>query len=252
MAYIMEVCRAGVTIEVIKKHSRRYPPPGSRREKKKKPTPEAQEAVNARNAETRIRRDMNHNFRPGDLYITLDYARENRPEDGSEMREHGDRLKRDLRRLYKKKGLDLKYMYVIERGSRGALHHHILINAGADLKELQELWPHGRIHVDPLDSSGQYRKLASYFVKYAVKTRKTDEKLMNRYCETSRNLVKPPVEKIVVHRRHWRREVPQKKGYYLDKDTEQHYIDQFGFEAMKYTLVKIPEGREQQCRRIST
>ena len=88
MAYIMEVCRAGVTIEVIKKHSRRYPPPGSRREKKKKPTPEAQEAVNARNAETRIRRDMNHNFRPGDLYITLDYARENRPEDGSEMREH--------------------------------------------------------------------------------------------------------------------------------------------------------------------
>ena len=32
--------------------------------------------------------------------------------------------------------------------------------------------------MDPLDSSGQYRKLASYFVKYAVKTRKTDEKLM--------------------------------------------------------------------------
>ena len=36
------------------------------------------------------------------------------------MREHGDRLKRDLRRLYKKKGLDLKYMYVMERGVAGA------------------------------------------------------------------------------------------------------------------------------------
>jgi hypothetical protein len=252
MAYILEVCRAGATIEITKKHSRRYPPPGTGREKKQNPTTEAQEQVNARQAETRIRRDMNHNFRAGDLYITLDYEKDKRPEDGEEMRSHGDKLKRDLRRIYRKKGIELKYMYVMERGSRGAMHHHILISAGADLEELRKIWPYGRIHVDPLDGSGQYRKLASYFIKYAIKTRHTDEKLMNRYCETSRNLVHPPVKKVLVHRKHWRREVPARKGYYLDKDTEQHYIDQFGFEAMKYTLVRIPEGKEKQCRRIST
>ena len=155
------------------------------------------------------------------------------------MRRHGDQLKRKLRALYKKLGIPFRYLYVMERGERGALHHHILIPDGAQVKELRKLWPYGRIHVDPLDDSGQYRRLAAYFVKYAAKTRKTDERLMKRYYESSRNLDMPKVKRIVVRRKTFQKVPRERKGYYLDKDTEKYYIDRNGFEVMKYTLVKL-------------
>lgn len=239
MAYVVEICKAGATIEITKYHSRRYPPPGTKRAERAEPTSLSQEQVNIRMAEKRLRRIINHNFYPGDLYITLDYEPESRPKDGEGIRKHGDGFKRRIRALYKKLGIPLKYVYVVERGERGALHHHILIPDGAPIKELRKLWPHGRIHVAPLDESRQYRRLAAYFIKYAVKTRKTDKSLMKQYYEASRNMKKPKIKKTIIHRKTFRPAPQPKKGYYLDKDTEQHYIDRNGFEGMSYTLVKL-------------
>lgn len=239
MSYVIEICKAGATIEISKYHCRRYPPPGTKRAGKAKPTTLSQEQVNRRMAERRLRRIINHNFFPGDLYITLDYDPKHRPEDREGIKKHGNDLKRKLRTLYKKLGLPLKYIYVVERGGRGALHHHILIPDGASVKELRKLWPYGRIHVAPLDDSGQYRKLAAYFIKYAVKTRKTDAFLMKKYYESSRNMVMPKVKRIVIRRKTFRKTPQEQKGYYLDKDTEQHYIDRNGFEGMRYTLVRL-------------
>ena len=239
MAYVIEICKAGATLEISKYHTRRYPPPGAKRAEKAKPTTLSQEQLNIRMAEKRLRRIINHNFYPGDLYITLDYEPKNRPKDRETIRKHGNDFKRKLRTRYKKLGIPLRYIYVVERGERGALHHHILIPDGASVKELRKLWPHGRIHVDPLDGSRQYRRLAAYFIKYAVKTRRTDKSLMKQYYEPSRNLKKPKVKKIIIHRKTFRKIPQERKGYYLDKDTEQHYIDRNGFEGMRYTLVKL-------------
>lgn len=239
MSYAMVICRAGATVEIEKYHTRRYPPHGTKRAEKAEPTSLSQEQVNIRLAEKRIRRIINHNFYPGDLYITLDYEPKYRPKDREEIRKHGNDLKRKLRTLYKKLGIPLKYIYVVERGARGALHHHILIPDGASIKELRKLWPYGRIHVDPLDGSRQYRRLAAYFIKYAIKTKKTDKSLMKQYYEPSRNMDKPKIKKIIIHRKTFQKVPQERKGYYLDKDTEQHYIDRNGFEGMRYTLVKL-------------
>lgn len=239
MSYVMMIVQAGATLEVEKRHCRRYPPPGTKRQEKTKETTKAQEQVNIRNAERRVRWLMNENFGPGDLYLTFDYAPASRPEDGEGLKRHGEKLKRDLRRLYQKKGMALKYIYTMERGSKGAMHHHILIQDGATVQELRKIWPYGRVHIKPLDDTGQYRKLAAYFIKYAVKTRNTDRRLMRRYYDSSKNLRMPVIRKIIVRRKTFRKEPAMKKGYWLDKDTEQHYIDRNGFEVMRYTLVKL-------------
>lgn len=74
-----------------------------------------------------------------------------------------DRLKRRLKKL----GMPPpKYIRVMEVGKKGAWHHHLVMQE-TDLKLLRECWQQGGIHVDPLYTDGNYRKIAEYFVKYA-------------------------------------------------------------------------------------
>ncbi|NYC04401.1 hypothetical protein BCM20_004407 [Clostridium beijerinckii] len=85
--------------------------------------------------------------------------------------------------------MELKYIHVMEIGQKGARHHHLVINE-IPIKILRKCWTKGRIHVTPLNTNGQYKKLANYFIKYSSTTKELQRK---RYY-SSKNLIIPEPE----------------------------------------------------------
>lgn len=238
MPYIEEVCIAGETIEVNKYYSYRYHCKGEKRGLKKKLTSEAQRRVNLRKAAKDLRRLMNTNFKDGDLLVRLDFFKEHFPNDSKKMQTMMQAFIRKLRAEFKKLGRDLKYIYVKEIGPRGGRHVHMIMSK-CDTDVLRRCWPHGGIHVDPLISGGQYRKIAEYFVKYAAKTEETEGKIIGKRWNPSKNLVRPIVKKRIVAANTFRKKIKLKPGYHLEKDSLRAGVSELtGFEYFSYTLIK--------------
>lgn len=241
MPYIEEVCEAGQTIEVRKYYSPRWHCKGEKRAAKEKPTAEAAQKINQRNAERELRRIMNANFEDGDFLIRFDFHL--RPTGSEEMQEIMAKFIRKLRRELNKVGEDLKYIYVKEVGPRGSRHIHAMLKR-CDTEILRRCWPHGGIHIDPLNTNGQYGKIAAYFIKYAGKTEETEERLIGKRWYGSRNLEKPKVQKKVVKSNTFRRNIREREGYYLEKESVQYGVTDMGYEYFSYTLIKT----DQQTR----
>lgn len=213
MPYVERITRAGKTIEVERYFTSRYKKPGIKRGDKVKPTKEQQVKVNTRQAERKLRILMNANFGYGDYHVILDYIREKgkEPRSREQMREDIDIFLRELRKEYRRQGKELKYIHVMEIGEKGARHHHLVINQ-IDTKILQQCWykayeGHNRVKVFPLDDTGNYAKLASYFIKYTDKHRtKEDGALQGKiYCyplcrSVGRSKGKLPVLRGAVYR----------------------------------------------------
>lgn len=244
MPYIEEICVAGKTIEVSKYYSYRHHSKGEKRQTKDEPTSEAQKKVNQREAAKKLRRVMNTNFRDGDLLVRLDFFREQSPDGSNQMQSMMQKFIRKLRAEFKKLGKELKYIYVKEIGRRGGRHVHMVMSK-CDTDILRKCWPHGGIHVDPLISNGQYRKIAEYFIKYAAKTEETEGKLIGKRWNPSKNLERPKVKKRIVSAHSFRRQVKTVDGYFLEKDSLYFGIsEETGFEYFSYTLIKA----DQQLR----
>lgn len=252
MPYVERIVRAGKTIEVERYFTSRFKKKGIERGDKVKPTKEQQKKINTRQAERKLRILMNANFGYGDYHLELDYIRTKGQPDRTrqQMRQDIDIFLREARKEYKKAGLELKYIHVMEIGEKGARHHHLVINQ-IDTKILQECWykayeGHNRVKVFPLDDSGNYAKLASYFIKYADKHLKDAEGLQGKRWNCSKNLVRPEPEYRIVTDREWfKSEARPIKGYYVDKDSVSkgvHSPEYYGYGYFRYMLVKLEEG----------
>ena len=186
MAYMESRCRAGRTMNYRLYYSIRYNNGKGRAEErapKSKPTSERQAAINRKRALEHLTLTMNASFGQGDLYATFSYEKEKRPESYEEFKAQAKKLMKKLRRLYKKLGIEFRYIWVAERGKQGATHIHMVMS-GIDSRLLPEQWPHGYITVKHMDPSGNYHKLAAYFIKYSDKTMRTEDKLQGkRYKE---------------------------------------------------------------------
>jgi len=245
MAYIRETCEAGKTISVRLYYSATYNKETKSRQPKKRLTTEAQREVNRQQAVRKLTRLMNANFGADDYYITLDYRKEERPASPDEMRNEAREFLKQLRRAYKKAGKILKYIYVAERGKRGALHHHLVISGGVDVKVLKDIWQRGWITIKPLDKSGHYPRLAEYFIKWSHEAMQTDAKIHGKHWNSSRNLIHPVPEKEIVSERRWYREEARPiPGYYVDPKSIQSGIhEKTGYPFFYYVLVKSkPDG----------
>lgn len=239
MPYIKEVCVAGDTIEVCKYYTYRIGVKGEKRAKREKPTSEAQKRVNQRKAEKDLRRSMAANFRNGDALVRLDFRK--RPVGSEEMQGLMAKMIRKLRREYAKEGKILKYIYVKEVGPKGSRHIHMMLSKeGMDILEvLLRCWPHGNIHIDPVNTAPQFSKIASYFIKYAAKTEETEGRLIGKRWYASRNLTKSKVTKRIIRSNHFRETVMKKEGYILEKDSVKSGISEFtGFQYFSYTLLR--------------
>lgn len=248
MPYIIEIVRAGSTVEVSKYYSSRYNKKGIKRREKKNLTKEEQREVNKRAAEKTLRRKINANFEEGDTHLVLTYKKENRPSGKEGMRKDIDDFLKELRKLYKSLGLMLKYIHVMEIGKKGALHHHLVINTPEKVSQraITKAWKgRGRTHFNPLDDSGQYAKLASYLIKQSDGMLKDPDALQGKRWNSSKNLKKPTIiRKEPVKDRGWYNRIvrlPKKleRTYYLDRDSVREGIhEKTGFTFFTYTFIK--------------
>ncbi len=243
MGYYKTTTKAGATVEVTKSYTKRIgvKSKGS----KSKATPEEMEKINQMNAERTLRLKINANFVEGDPYVTLTYPRNKRPTP-KEAKNNITKILGSMRKIYRKLGTELKYVNVTEYKNK-AIHHHLIINQIPDhdaAKIVRKLWKFGRPHFQFLDDTGQYKKIAAYFIKETSKTfKENDGGHMQRYS-CSRNLVMPVSKtEIIKKAKKWLPDPKPKKGYYIDQDTVYNGIDPFtGREYQKYTMVQIIPG----------
>ena len=190
-----------------------------------------------------MRRLINANFGLGDYHLVLTYKRDQRPTP-AEARKRLAAFLRKLRREYKKRCEDLKYIMVTEYRST-AIHHHLVINGlETNLNKLvRECWKWGSPHFTPLDDTGQYRELAAYFIKETAKTYKENNGGAKQRYSCSRNLIKPVTKTMIIQKASkWLDEPKPKKGYYIDKETVYNGINPFNGRAYQhYTMVKLPD-----------
>lgn len=239
MPYILERCVAGKTIEYRKYYTHKIHPKSVKREKTQDETPERIKKANQRKAETTLRRLMNANFEDGDYLIKLDFHFET-PSGSKEMQKEMQTFIRRLKYRFDRNERPFKYIYVKEVGSKGGRHVHMLVNK-CPIEWIRECWKAGGIHVDPLYSQGQYAQIASYFIKYAEKTEKTEGEIIGKRWYASRNLKKPKVTKKIVKADRYSDKVKHQKGYFLDKNSIEKGINILGYVYFSYTLIQIPK-----------
>ena len=191
-----------------------YGAPGCPRERKRKRTPEEIKRQNERNKRRKVQRLIMANFGEGDLHVTLTYAKDRRPETPEEANALRAKFLSELRKKFRKAEVDLKYIGVTEIGSRGAVHHHIVLNNPEEvdvMKLIQKAWPHGHPFFSPLYDEGEYEQLADYLLK--------GESEKTASYTRSRNLKIPEPKRETIRSMRWKDPPPVPKGWEIIKST---------------------------------
>lgn len=164
------------------------------------------------------------NFTKNDLWITLNYPART-PIEPQKAKSDISLLLVNLRRAYKKAGLELKYIYTAGRTKRGMVHFHMVINK-FDTVKISELWrkiSKGTAYFQHLyiNKYGyvDYKKIANYLIKNSRETFYRKDKIhKKRFC-ASLNLKMPTIEKQIVSAKTWKENPNSIKGYLLDKNS---------------------------------
>ena len=180
---------------------------------------------------------VNANFKKGDYFITFTFANGKKPNTNDECKIIFKKYLRKLRELYKKRGTELKYIYVFEyEGVRP--HFHILFNnEGINLSELPQ-WEYGTPKIELLDDR-EYHNIGEYFVKQVA----PEENRRRGKIGSSRNLYRPEPKITVLSSPHWSKRPRVQQGYRLIDETlingYTKYIDSgYMFPYQSYVLVK--------------
>ena len=221
------------SIEIEEYPDGRYGAPGMKRSKKKKVTPEQIKKINRMNRAKKTRRMIKNNFDEGDLYITLTFAKDKRPKTLTEAKKIWTKMQRKIRSEYKKQGKSFKWIILMERGAKGAIHFHLIINnvLENEIKMIQRLWNYGGLYFRLLYKEGGFEDLAEYMTKDPL----TGEE---SYFSHSRNLPipKPRIKKL---KGKWKDPKPY-KNYYIDKNSIFDGINPVtGLRYRSYTMIKI-------------
>lgn len=225
------------SVEVEESHNGNYGAPGEKRGKRKKVSPEVIKKQNQWNKEKNIRRLAKWNFKTNDYWITLTYKKEARPPDMKAAKKDIEKFMGKMRRYYKKKDVMFKWMLATEIGSRGGVHHHLIMSRvpDGDLM-ITKNWTLGGAHIQLLYEQGDFRDLASYIAKQPDEENKFKGKRFSR----SRNLISKDPEKKIMKRGTFEKEPRVPQGYYLDKTSLVEGINPVtGYKYRHYTLVKI-------------
>lgn len=231
-----------------------YGAKGEKRSPRKKKTSAEIERQNQINKVNKVRRTIQLNFYPNDMWITLNYPKGTR-KPYKEVKEEFDKYIRQLRKEYKTRGEQLKFMYRIEIGSQGGIHIHMIINRiwGSDIL-VSKCWS-GRAHFETLYEDGAYRKLAEYLVKPLPNDSKRykqlgfiddmDIKHMSKYG-SSKNLIRPEAQVKTYRRKTVRKIITEgpkpTEGFYIDKDSIRVGVNPYtGYSYIYYTEIRIEQ-----------
>lgn len=233
--YVKKTYRFRDAVEVEEYHDFRHYP-GGKREKKRRPTPEDVARVNQWRKERTCRHKIRRYFKEGDIYATLTYRQENRPQDMEQAKKDFGAFIRKLKREFKKDGRELFWIRNIEVGTRNGWHVHLLVPDLPGIhKTLDRLWTGGRVMVQLIQGGGRIARLAAYMTK----TPRTDPRLRESNYSASRNMPLPPPERKIMHRRTW--QAPRiRKGWQLEQDTLREGINPVtGYPYRCYTILRI-------------
>lgn len=255
--YWQDIWRFPGSIEYEYKYAGNYGAAGEVRAEKVKATPEQIAKQNQRNKEKRMRRLIKANFAEDDLWVTLKYPKGTRKEI-KEVRRDVKNFFQRLRRRYKVRGGELKFIYRIEIGKQGGIHIHSIINRidGCDTDKLiKESWKEGHINYQSMYSEGGFEKLADYIVKAPDEEvceqlslfAEEDVEDLIRYS-SSRNLVRPVPERKVYRRRTVGKLIKEglvaTPGYYIDKNSVFVGINQYtGYTYIQYIEYKTKDNK---------
>lgn len=240
MPYIRRTTYAGKTIRIDKYYSSRYGKQVTKGERQEV-TDEKQEERNRQNAIRRLNALLNCNFVDGDFHCTFTYQIKNRPGSVEEAKKNYSMLMRALGKAYRKEGKEFKYIAVTEYQSK-SIHHHIVLPR-IDVTVLQKCWPfpeRGKVLISPLNTDGEYYKLAEYLIKETDKTFKAGGMYGKRW-NASKGLKQPVVVREIIEAKHFTNEPKPLKGYYIKKDVdfELNSCDDYGIPKQSYIMVKI-------------
>ena len=110
MGYIRKEMYFPRVVEMWEYMDHRYGAPGIKRSQKRKATPKEIEAHNQRNREKICRWKLRQHFTEDDVFVTLTYAVDKRPENMEACMKDCRRLMDRLRREYKKAGQQMKWI----------------------------------------------------------------------------------------------------------------------------------------------
>ncbi len=166
------------------------------RGKNRQLTSEQQQKLNNRNAVNHCCRIMNCNFGPRDIFETLDLAfipllPDGEPDEDAVKKVILPKYTRKLRTVYRKAGVEFKYMYVIEVATEQGpvrMHIHMLLPKFS-FDAVVECWTFGGCTIRRLDSTRDYKGIANYLSKDP--TLGVDHK---KRWGGSKNLVQPKID----------------------------------------------------------
>ena len=159
-----------------------FQPAGTRR-RRCRPTSAIQARLNQRNAERKLQRILRLNFTEKDLSATLTYRPDAEPEDAEQAQRDVQNCIKRIKRLYRRAGITLKYVYATECGKNGHWHHHIVLTGGVDRDEIERTWGMGYVNSKRLQPEEDgLAGLSRYVVK---------ERRFYKRWSGSRNLTKP-------------------------------------------------------------
>lgn len=209
------------------------------------PTPAAVKEYNRKLAERKLTRLINANFGPNDIHLVLTYRRDDRPTPEESKKRLRNFLSR-LRRYFAKQGRELKYIAATAYGTRGAIHHHLVIST-MDARDLRKLWPHGGSHTEYLYENGDYPRLAAYIVRQAKQGLTEAEQIDEKRWHGSRNLIKPKPQKREVPAAVWREPPAAWPGYIIDLDSVDAGVSPVtGIPYLFYRMIEIPKKQRLQ------
>ena len=247
--YIQTIYRMGDIVEVKKRSFALLGAPGRARRKKKKETSEGAKKNNQRARARNLQRLLLANFKEGDLHIVLQYRKEDRPQTYEEAKKRLRLFIRRIKRYYKDRGHELKYIAVTERGKkRAVLHHHIILqsideNGLHTIPAVSKCWK-GYIKASVMYADGNFQQLAEYLVKAAGK----EEEQAATYMR-SRNLIIPQPERRIIFKKCIGDPDPP-PGYMLIKDSVEDFQTEYG-KHQRYLIQKTnPEAADPQPKGI--
>ena len=215
---------------------------GKKRRPKENVTPEAVAKVNRMNRERELTAKLNHNFVPGDLWITLTY--ENDPSFGEELQrkecmKRFRNFRKNIQRWAKKTGLQVKMIDSFGLGSRLHRPHHHLVMSDVPTEILTKYWKSGNVHIEVLRGFN-YQRIAKYMIKNAEMS---GNGKIQRAFNCTRNIVTPQTKREIMRSNEVTRDVEDIKpftGYQVDQDSVTKYEHPiFEIECIEYVLVSL-------------
>lgn len=240
--HIRRKYRTPNSIEIQEFNSSRCPGGHRPRRPKEKPTSERVARNNQRRKQREAGRMVEAYFNPDDLVLTLTYRKEGRPEGISGALRDFGKLTAYLRREYGKRYYELFWMRNIEKGPKGGVHIHMIVNRieGSEFL-IKDYWrQHGGVYIQYLqDMHDQGKDIGEYIAKTSV----TCDRVVESSWNHSRNIKKVPPEDKVITGQGLHDEPRVPKGWYLDKSTMYEGENEGGYPYRTYTLRRLQKRR---------